>query len=873
MSLAGSTLQGSPYSTFATFVLPDQTVSFEEAMKDDWQHKCMDFFATQFMARDADRARMYDNYRLLNGQYAGTKNTTGLERMFENTKMGESPAEIIHYPICNLPLKTIWGEEIKRPLNFFVKAEDQDNISQHIANSTEMLFNFTTQEIQKKMQMKMQAAGIQEEGQEEYLKNSIENNMTLESIQEYAKYSYTTVAERCGNAILKKLIKSQNLVKKFRDGWKDATVVAREFYWTGVINGEVVCECVNPTNLVFEKSYDIDFIDEGSWAVRGEYMTPQQIIGRFPTLKVDDAKKLLNYNTGMYTAINEEKSGQIYTNNDHLVAGNYPLDSDDYENLRYPLSGDEVVFGMDGTSAVIKGNKHYLVIHSEWMKQRKIGIFTYLDEESGSWVNEIVDGSFKLSKEDKLAGSLINYLFINEPWTGVRIGADIYLDIKPKEDIFINPNKLSKRRLGYTGLVYNRRNATPISFLDEAKPFQQMFNIVMSQINKTINSDLGNILLMDMRQIPTSEGFNLDSWYTWLKESKILFLDSQKSGGFNQFTIAQSSILAAIQAHLSLANFLENQIFQIMGVSPQRMGTPTANSSNTTATENNNAIVQSYSQTEDYFFQHNLVKERVLQNLIEDAKMAYSNSDEYLSYFLDDMSISFLQLSKEFTFSDLCVYVTNSGKDIKDLEALKSLAQPAVQNGASLYDVATIITGESMHEIKDKLKAIKKANDAQQKAMSDLEQQKNDNIMKSTQMQIEEAKNARIAEQEWQSDENALDREKDIYVAELKVEANAAISMGTSDVNDNNIPDHYEIGKLAIENLKLSQNERKFSGDLQIKNKQREDKLKLEKDKIALQKEKLKTDIKQSRADIAVEKMKDSTERMKIKKMSNKTKK
>ena len=151
MSLAGSTLQGSPYSTFATFVLPDQTVSFEEAMKDDWQHKCMDFFATQFMARDADRARMYDNYRLLNGQYAGTKNTTGLERMFENTKMGESPAEIVHYPICNLPLKTIWGEEIKRPLNFFVKAEDQDNISQHIANSTEMLFNFTTQEIQKKM--------------------------------------------------------------------------------------------------------------------------------------------------------------------------------------------------------------------------------------------------------------------------------------------------------------------------------------------------------------------------------------------------------------------------------------------------------------------------------------------------------------------------------------------------------------------------------------------------------------------------------------------------------------------------------------------------------------------------------------------------
>jgi hypothetical protein len=373
---------------------------------------------------------------------------------------------------------------------------------------------------------------------------------------------------------------------------------------------------------------------------------------------------------------------------------------------------------------------------------------------------------------------------------------------------------------------------------------------------------------MDMRQIPTSENFNLDSWYDWLRESKILFIDSQKSGGFNQFTIAQSSILATVEAQLSLANFLQNQIFQIMGVSPQRMGTPTAGSVNTTATENQNAIVQSYSQTEDYFFQHNLVKERVLQNLMEDAKVAYADKEEYLNYFLDDMSISFLHLTKEFSFADLSVYVTNSGKDIRDLEALKSLAQPAMQNGADLYDVANIITTESMRQIKDELKAIKKAKQAQEQALQQLEKEKNDNILKSTQMQIE-ARNKEIVEgREFESEENQLDREKDIYVAELKVEASAAMAEGTQDLNNNGVPDYYEMGKLAIENLKLSHNKNKADKELEIKNKQRDDKLKLDKENINLQKQKLKANEKKNKADIAIKKMQDSTDRMKIKRMS-----
>ncbi len=843
--LQGSTYGDMPYTGFGTFMLPDQTVSYEEAMKEPWQKACMDFFSTQFLMKTKDRQRKQDNYNLANGQYAGTKSGWGGAKIYEQSNMGEIPNDIVHYPICNLPLKAIWGEELKRPLNFFVKAEDEDNVNQHVAHSTDQLFNLCTQGIQKGFFDRLKQEGINPD--ENYLKNSIEYNLSLESIDEYRKYSFTTVAERCGNAILKKLTKSQNLIKKFRDGWHDATIVAEEFYWTGVIDGEPVCRNVNPCFFGFEKSYDIDFIDEGSWAYEGSYMTPQQIIERFKSLKPKDAEKLLSYNTGQYTNFADEKTGQIYTNNEQLVAGNYPLNigNDGYygvEDERYPLDGSQLVFGMDSMSAVINGNKHYLVVQAEWMKQRKIGILTYFNDESQSWENIVIDGNVKLSEQEVKAGWSINELYINEPWQGTKIAADIYVDVKPKSDYYINPNKIGRRRLGYTGLVYNRRNARPLSFLDEAKPFQELFNIVMSALKKDINSDLGNILIMDSRQVPTTEGFDLDSWYIWLRESKIMWIDSQKSGGFNQFTIAQSSLLNAIQAKLALLEFLQNQIFQIMGVSPQRMGTPTGNSTNTTATENQNAIVQSYSQTEDYFFQHNLVKERVLQNLIEDAKVAYANQSKTMTYFLDDMSMTFLEITKDFTFADLCVYVSNSGKDIKDLETLKSLAQPAIQNGASLYDVATIITGDSMHEIKDKLKAIKKTQEANIQAQQQLEQAKVQQAQKAVEMQIQATTEDREDKQAFEAEQNQLDRENDILLAELKAIGNDAISTDT--------PDTVTIVDTA--NIALEQSRHNFEvlskdKELSLKDKEISIKENIEKEKIKQIKEQNKSQEKIAR--------------------------
>lgn len=70
---------------------------------------------------------------------------------------------------------------------------------------------------------------------------------------------------------------------------------------------------------------------------------------------------------------------------------------------------------------------------------------------------------------------------------------------------------------------------------------------------------------------------------------------------------------------------------------------------------------------------------------------------------LDDVTRVFLNISEDFMYSDYDIFVTDSTKEIQNIEALRTLMQPAMQNGASLLDVAEIMTLDNMTAIRNKL--------------------------------------------------------------------------------------------------------------------------------------------------------------------------
>ena len=97
---------------------------------------------------------------------------------------------------------------------------------------------------------------------------------------------------------------------------------------------------------------------------------------------------------------------------------------------------------------------------------------------------------------------------------------------------------------------------------------------------------------------------------------------------------------------------------------------------------------------------------RVLTMLLNTSKAAWKDSKRYLNYILDDATRAFVQLSDNFFYEDMDIFVDDSTKNQQYIDQLKQLLQPAMQNGASLLDIAEIITLDNMSMIKNRLEEI-----------------------------------------------------------------------------------------------------------------------------------------------------------------------
>jgi len=793
---------------------PTQTVSWKTKQTKAWQKANMDFFTRVWNEESNRRRQKIINYRLINGEF-DFNSYNDLSQFGIQNGIGELQKELVHYPICTIPLQSLWGEEVQRPFNFRAKNEDNGNTNEYLRTKTELLHQFVQNEIQVEIQNKLIQKGINpnsEEGQQQM------QIMTPPEIEKYMQRSFSTEDEATANAILKKYIKKLNIKEIFNKGWVDATVVAEEIYWIGTINGETVVECVNPVNFVCDKSYDVAYIDEGEFAIRGELMSHSNIIDRYREYLTEDEIKAIDRNDvfDANPALNSQTMLQDYGGFSYLP---YNQQSESY---KYPLVGSGIPGVFDPVTEYITSGfsngyqgvlnnrfrKHILVLHAEWMSKRKICILNFITEEGTPDVMYL-DGEFELTPEMKEQGWTAEYTWINEAWEGTKIGDKIYCKIQPNSFQHKSSNKLYGAKLRYTGIIYNNRNASPTSQVDQMKPYNELYNIVMDKVRATLNKDKGDIMVFDISQVPTQEGWDFEKFMYFVEEKGLLPLNTHQEGASKQFnttTILNSSILNYISKNIELLRYLKEQCTEVIGFTPQRLGNVQATE---TATATNAALEKSYTQTEHYFRLHNNLKGRVLTNLLEQVKFNLTEGHED-TYFLNDLSIAFLKVSAGFKFSDTCVYVGDSAKDAQILDIAKQMIQPVLQNGGSMAGAFTLASEESIAIIKEKLEQIDKAKAEMEARNQKLEQEK---IASAERMHSDELD--RI-------DTNAqLDRESNERIAEMKVLSTAAIGAKDTDIDDNGVPDVYEMAKIGMEQSKQRFEQAKHERELKAKDIQR----------------------------------------------------
>lgn len=778
-----------------------------------WKEACVDYVVgagdSGFGGNGRSRSdEMQTYYDLYNSIY----NEKDLKYVTNPFKQDDGfPAMAQDYNIIKPYVDQLLGEETKRPFNFHPQRTSDIAASELQEKAKEMLMDYIQATIASKLSPEQAARYEQALATGEI--------QTPEAIAKYLQKDYKDIAETEAYHALQFLKRKLNLTHEFYKGWKDALIGGEEIYYVGVINGDPYVERVNPMYFDYEHSLDLEFIDDAAWCRRKMIMSATEIYDRF------------------YDKMSERQLNELLELIDQRPgAGNNPeirKTSIDYESIKLHKinSFTDNPFDVD----------HIVVYHCCWKSFKKIGFVTLLNPETGEAEEFQVDEDYKVTGTEQS----VEWDWIIEVWEGYRIGDDMYIGIQPIEYQHISADNPNSQKLPYTGVVYNNTNSKPRSLVSMMKPLQYMYIVVWYRLELALSRDKGKVAVMDITQIPKSMNIDVNKWMHYLSALGVAFINPYdegwdipgREGGkpsqFNQLSSWDLTMSNVIAEYIQLMQKIEDMVAKLTGITPQRQGQIAASELVSNA---NTAVNMSYHITEPWFWNHNQVKRRVLTMLLNTSKAAWKDSKRYLNYILDDATRAFVQLSDNFFYEDMDIFVDDSTKNQQYIDQLKQLLQPAMQNGASLLDIAEIITLDNMSMIKNRLEEI------EQKRMEQMQQQQQ--AEQQAQQQMAEQQN-QLKEEELMLKEAEMDLEKykvdqdnatKITVAQL----NAYRGAENMDQDMNGIPDPIEIGKQALEQQKINSDIATKQLELNNKRREIEQKREAENKKIQLEKDRMK---------------------------------
>lgn len=759
--------------------LPQQKLPMSQKDK-EWGKSCINYYSnyryTNGSNLRSDRFRKLINYDLYNGKVNHKDIETICDPLGINTSNTFS-ARFQHYDIISEPIRLLIGEETKRPDNHIVVTESPDDINRKTVGIKQKIFEALQQGLAYQIDP-----------------NADPNNPPPppEEIIKHEKYTPSDIIESKANKILKVLKKKLNTRLLLSQGWKDALIAGEEVYWVGIENSEVAMRRVNPVNLTVILDGDTTFIDDAIAVVEERMLAINTILDEYgDSLSKEDVDKLENYTRGTFGSFN--------------TAGGF-------EPQFEVTHGQNAFAGVTPTNAYNGNNSNNYsirVTRVEWKSMKKIGDVTWTDEE-GNVNTEIIDETFNISVFRKaFPDAKVEWYWINEAWEGVKIGLDIFTDIKPKANQRRRLDNPYFCRLGYTGFIYEATNSQSVSLIDRLKPYQYLYDIISYRLEIAFASDQGKKFIMDLAQIPEQHGIDLDRWMYYLKEMNIAFINSFEEGKkgqatgqlankFNQFQAIDLSLSQSIQQYINMLDYIKQQVAFVSGVTPQRLGAI----NNSELVGNVERSVNQSSLITEYLYEaHAEVKRRAYTAMIEVAKIAYKKGLS-AQYVLDDMGIEMLNLEEnEFESSEFNVFVTNNSKDLELKAKLDQLVQVALQS--EKVDLSAIVETLMNDSPRDIVRLLQRKEEEFYKRQADSSKAQQEHEMK-----VEAIQQQMHAEQV-ELDHLKLDQER--YIAELNNETKVQVAeigvfarQENLDQNANGIPDPSEIAANALKQQELS---------------------------------------------------------------------
>lgn len=401
------------------------------------------------------------------------------------------PATPHDFNIIRPKVDLLIGEETKRPLNFRVIRTSQEATSEMQEKEKQMILQYIEAAITARMSP--------EEAQQFQQQLQSGEIMPPEQIAKYMDKDYKDIVENTAYHSLTYLREKLDLDNEFIKGWKDGLISGREIYYVGVLNAEPYAERVNPICFSYDKSPDLEFIEDGSWCCRKMRMPITEVYDRYyDKLEEKDLDKL------------EEMIGSTPGRN---LGDRSPVDM----GIQLRIY-DNPIFEGSGKSLVN-------VWHCCWKSFKKIFYVTTTDDAGQPQIN-IVDETYQpVGNEVSIEPD-----WIIEVWEGYRAGSDLYFGIQPIEYQHVSIDNPNSQKLPYCGAIYSNTNSKPRSLVSILKPLQYMYIVLWYRLELAIARDKGKVVNMDITQIPKSMNISPAKWMHYLSSVGVNFINPYEEG-------------------------------------------------------------------------------------------------------------------------------------------------------------------------------------------------------------------------------------------------------------------------------------------------------------------------------------------------------